>query len=578
MLNNNTVESCETASVDTLRDRSDNREFAMTRDDMIFLHSGTRNIAPLFESRSSGEIYQVGQRQHRLESKANAITKQRKPSVYCLGRSRCVNTSEKTYGCKIIKLSISEWMNTLTTILESKATIPKKHRVWNRRRTTRSAPRPEKKTQQTNQICNVPQASYQISPTCVQNNKSSSRVPFPTLRVQIINGHVNDELSPFTKKLGKRFCLPPQNVKYLITRTRQSYLAQLIILSLLLGFVMGSDMNNFTSSSGSYMKKSSSSNKHIYEGKQLEGPHQIGNHHDIMISNSNPSDIQPIVSNDSKTHTYTLRHDNASYLSVHFESMDLPPSCFLEIEDIEGNQSERLSGNGYLDLRYFWGHHVSGDTMNLVLQCDTEIELAIPIFSINNYVAGYPNQHFDSHLRTLQDRNDGNPFAHHKENRDLTICEADNKLHAICYKDEIGMYKSARAVARLIIRGSGSCTGWLVHSTTGNMLITNNHCISTEDDVRNTSFEFNLEADSCSDSFSTSHPLSYQGVIFDGIHLLATDFNEDFSLIRLVGNPAAEYGSVPLFLFLCCASFSNKIKYGNTHGKINVLLFSATGN
>ncbi len=64
------------------------------------------------------------------------------------------------------------------------------------------------------------------------------------------------------------------------------------------------------------------------------GPEQIGSHHAVRISSDDAaSDIQPVMSSNSKRQVYSLKHEGASYISVHFANMNLPPSCSMEITD-----------------------------------------------------------------------------------------------------------------------------------------------------------------------------------------------------------------------------------------------------
>ena len=75
-----------------------------------------------------------------------------------------------------------------------------------------------------------------------------------------------------------------------------------------------------------------------------------------------------------------------------------------------------------------------------------------------------------------------------------SICSSDNKERIACYKGT-EMYEKAKAVCRLLIGGTGLCTGWLLGSE-GN-LMTNNHCIGSVSDAQNTDFMFNYKRENC---------------------------------------------------------------------------------
>ncbi|RHY78299.1 hypothetical protein DYB30_012907, partial [Aphanomyces astaci] len=69
-----------------------------------------------------------------------------------------------------------------------------------------------------------------------------------------------------------------------------------------------------------------------------------------------------------------------------------------------------------------------------------------------------------------------------------SICNSDESLNVVCYKDtEPAKVSKSLAVARLLIGGSW-CTGWLFGSE--GHLITNNHCINNDAAAANTRVEF----------------------------------------------------------------------------------------
>jgi hypothetical protein len=91
------------------------------------------------------------------------------------------------------------------------------------------------------------------------------------------------------------------------------------------------------------------------------GPTQIGDAHQIVISsNIEISDIKPFMSKDGKTNTFILKHEHASFLTMHFSNFDLPPHCIVELTDAFGGQSYTLQGRGKLNLGTFWAHHIHG--------------------------------------------------------------------------------------------------------------------------------------------------------------------------------------------------------------------------
>ncbi|KAG3029787.1 hypothetical protein PC121_g5789 [Phytophthora cactorum] len=119
-----------------------------------------------------------------------------------------------------------------------------------------------------------------------------------------------------------------------------------------------------------------------------------------------------------------------------------------------------------------------------------------------------------------------------------SICAADNTMNAICYyADETTRtaYLASRSVARLKIpKGSGewaSCTGWLL----GNQghIMTNYHCVSTDDEASGTRVEFMAEDKSCSDSFSCALGECEGGVVAISTQLIHASEELDYALLKL---------------------------------------------
>ncbi len=206
---------------------------------------------------------------------------------------------------------------------------------------------------------------------------------------------------------------------------------------------------------------------------------------------------------------HEVRQAGASYIALHFRDFDLGPGGVLRVSDPQGGQAYELTGKGKMAAGTFWSQHVKGEAA--VLEMHAPNAPRKPPFVIDGYVGGARP-----------------PVAE-------AICGADDKRAAACYKDSHPTeYARGRAVARLLSHGDGFCTGWLVGPD--NLLITNNHCISTPEAARDTDFEMNGETAVCGE------PTAAPSKIFSGGEMLMTDAVLDFTLIRVNGNPAAEFG------------------------------------
>jgi hypothetical protein len=270
------------------------------------------------------------------------------------------------------------------------------------------------------------------------------------------------------------------------------------------------------------------------------GPFQIGEKYQLNISAQHPenSDVTAVFTENSigvTTKRYTIKHEDASYISVHMDDMDLPKGCKAVTSACSGGQEHIMEGKGTFGLSNFWANHVEGDCMNIDLTCKSRANEAV--LEIKEYAAGYPinNKSYKESSRNLRASaaDDLFPF---NNNRHLSICGVDDKRNAKCFQNSHPTeYGKGRAVARLIIGGVGACTGWLASDR--NVLITNEHCIANQNEAQNTDFQFMYEDPSC-DQNSGASPSE----VFRASELLAVSASWDYAVVQLQGNPAATYG------------------------------------
>jgi hypothetical protein len=212
---------------------------------------------------------------------------------------------------------------------------------------------------------------------------------------------------------------------------------------------------------------------------------------------------------------WELHHPDATYLALHFSRFELAPGDQLFVSDPEGRQRQAVSDRGTAEDSTFWSRHVKGNTLILEL-VSTTLASSAPrsAFLVEEYAAGFV------------------PLGGGTE----AICGTDDKENAVCYAPSTE-YSRARAVARLLIQGRYLCTGWLVSQD--NLLLTNEHCISSSRAALNTDYEFDAEAPECN---SSNCQLCYPGDVYDGQLFIRDNPTLDYALIRLAGDPAATYG------------------------------------
>ena len=253
-----------------------------------------------------------------------------------------------------------------------------------------------------------------------------------------------------------------------------------------------------------------------------EVPLQVGDKLPLTIDSRRPDEAKATPIDDGLL--FEIWNPEATYIAVHFAEMQLRPGDELIVSDGAGGQQYALRGRGKMDAGTFWARHVKGDTMLLQFVRSASPRLTGSVaasetdsyFVIDEYVAGF------TELAT--------PKA---------ICGADDKENAICYASSHPTeYNTSSAVARLLINGSGLCTGWLVSGD--NHLITNEHCITSSNDALNTDYEFMAEAPKCSDS---NCQLCYPGDVFAGATFIQDNAGLDYALVQITsGNPAGSYG------------------------------------
>ncbi|MBO1347430.1 MAG: trypsin-like peptidase domain-containing protein [Hormoscilla sp. GUM202] len=260
-----------------------------------------------------------------------------------------------------------------------------------------------------------------------------------------------------------------------------------------------------------------------------------------QVGTKEPESFQPNQENASEITKNGLYQEKvfhspgASYIAVHFTKFNLAEGDYVTVSDPQGNHLSRYEGKGKVVrggeavLPEFWATHLPGDTA-LVRYYNYSGLFEGYGFLIDEWAHGFPKENF-------------NELFHQEDQGDLeAICGENNKEWAPCYKGD-EMYEKARAVARLLINGNYACTGWLIGSQ-GN-LMTNNHCIKSQSDADNTDYQFMAEGATCSTSCNSWFACPGKVEATSG-KLIKTDYNLDYSLIKLPDNLTSSYGYLQL--------------------------------
>ena len=122
------------------------------------------------------------------------------------------------------------------------------------------------------------------------------------------------------------------------------------------------------------------------------------------------------------------------------------------------------------------------------------------------------------------------------------LCGHMDLRNARCYRDSLPeIYEHAMAVAK-IRAGGFVCTGWLVGGN--NHLMTNHHCIASQEEASAAQFLFMYESSEgdCQQGGVPDEDAVAEMTI-DGAEFIMADEDLDFALVKLnAGNPVCSYG------------------------------------
>ena len=240
---------------------------------------------------------------------------------------------------------------------------------------------------------------------------------------------------------------------------------------------------------------------------------------------------------------HVFQHAGATFIKVHFETLRLAPGDFVTVTDQAGDEKFTYHGDptrqsaealakagdsGFTVHRTkgFGAMSVTGDTAVVTLHTNAPGARGAAGTAVR----------IDRFFRGLspQEEEQANP-------RPEVVCGTDARRDRVCFRNSNpAEFKTSAAVGRLIIDGGKAlCTAFRVGLT--NRLLTNNHCLSTPDQVMSSEVQFGFECRTCGGNDPK------QGVKVSGAKLIKTDKNLDFTLFS-VNNPRAIAQFGTLFL------------------------------
>lgn len=224
--------------------------------------------------------------------------------------------------------------------------------------------------------------------------------------------------------------------------------------------------------------------------------------------------------------THEIRDPGADYICPHVQRLDLPEGARLVVRSPDGSRSWTYggaTGEPVPDASPdgFWAVHIPGEAA--VLEVFSPVPLPANAVVVDRYARGFPKM---------------------PEPDNASLCGQDDSQWARCYEQtEPAVYQRSRAVVRLLINGSGACTGWLVGDE--GHVMTNEHCIGSASEAANTNFEILAEGADCATDCA-SWAACPGTVIATTSSLVKLSATYDYALVKLPVNPSAEYGFLQL--------------------------------
>lgn len=223
----------------------------------------------------------------------------------------------------------------------------------------------------------------------------------------------------------------------------------------------------------------------------------------------------------------TFSNENSFYIKLFFKNFNLAPGDHLEITGSSTNETIVYAAKGKIVddnltmISDFWSKVLFDDEVSVKLYSSGNIKGDYG-FEISKVAYGYTKENILEKSGVSQ----------------KSICSTDNKEAIACYEGT-EMYEKAKAVCRLIIGGTGSCTGWLLGSE--GHVMTNNHCIGSVSDAQNTDFVFNFQRANCTGSANAT-----SDVVSSSATFIKTNSSLDYTLVKLPTNPTNTYGYLSL--------------------------------
>lgn len=194
-----------------------------------------------------------------------------------------------------------------------------------------------------------------------------------------------------------------------------------------------------------------------------------------------------------------VEHEGAAFIKLHFKQLSLPKGAVLRVKSATTDEMVE-----YTDSQLDWfAQSISGDALVIELIANAKGQQGQ--FELDYYMAGKDTAE--------------------QEMSTLSTCGVNERKDVACWEDSHPEKVAwTTPVARLLINGRSLCTAWRVGPD--NRMFTNNHCVESETELKNTEVWFNYQRSTCNGSMSTA-------VKVMGDQMLSTDYELDYTLFTV---------------------------------------------
>ncbi|MFW7523335.1 trypsin-like peptidase domain-containing protein [Vibrio ostreicida] len=195
----------------------------------------------------------------------------------------------------------------------------------------------------------------------------------------------------------------------------------------------------------------------------------------------------------------TIEHQGAAFIKLHFKRLSLPKGSILRLKSATTNEVVE-----YTDSQIDWfAQSISSDSVVIEMIANSKGQQGQ--FELDYYMAGKDSA--EQELATL------------------STCGVNERKDVACWEDShADKVAWTTPVARLLINGRSLCTAWRVGPD--NRMFTNNHCVASESELKQTEVWFNYQRSTCNGSMATT-------VKVMGDQVLSTDYELDYTLFTV---------------------------------------------